>query len=216
VVDEPPQAPARGLSTAAETDPPRAGAREILGRALTGPEAESFGKYLKLLQKWQRSQRLVGSDDPGWITEHIFLDSLLFVRLLPAGARRILDVGSGAGVPGIPLKIVLPEAGMTLLEARAKRASFLSAVVRELGLRDCEVVNARLETIGDGRAGHYDALVMRCAGDPAGIYEEGRALLRPGGVMIASGPPRARATRVGTWREVEGPRGPRLFWVYRS
>src|SRR5207249_905098 len=93
------------------------------------------------------------------------------VRLLPPGARRILDVGSGAGVPGVPLKIVLADAALTLLEARAKRVSFLAAVVRELGLLQCEVLNARLDAIRGDRAGHYDAVVMRCAGDPTTLYE---------------------------------------------
>jgi len=167
------------------------------------------------LLKWQRSQRLVGSSDPDWIVDHVMLDSLLFVRLLPPAARRILDVGSGAGVPGVPLRIVLADAALTLLEARAKRVSFLSAVVRELGLRECEVLNARLEAIRADRAGHYDAVVMRCAGDPTTLYEAALPVLRPGGIVIASGPPRSRRIPVGAWREVDGPLGRRLFWTYQ-
>jgi 16S rRNA (guanine527-N7)-methyltransferase len=165
------------------------------------------------LLKWQRSQRLVGSSDPRWIVDHILLDSLLFVRLLPPATRRILDVGSGAGVPGVPLKIVLDETAFTLLEARAKRVSFLWAVVRELRLRDCEVLNTRLETLGGDRRAHYDAIVMRCAGDPTMLHEAALPVLRPGGVMIATGPPKRRPISVGDWRELDGPHGRRLFWV---
>ena len=163
--------------------------------------------------KWQRSQRLVGSADPDWVVDHILLDSLLFVRLLPSGVRRILDVGSGAGVPGVPLKIVLADTAVTLLEARAKRVSFLSAVVRELALRECEVVNARLETMRAQRSGDFDAVVMRCAGDPTTISATATAMLRQGGIVIATGPPKSRQTTIGSWQEVHGPRGPRLFWV---
>jgi 16S rRNA (guanine527-N7)-methyltransferase len=163
--------------------------------------------------KWQRGQRLVGSSDPDWITDHIVLDSLLFTRLLPLGAEHVLDVGSGAGVPGVPLKIVLGQTAFTLLEARAKRVSFLSAVVRELALRDCEVLNARLEAIADQRAAHYDAIVMRCAGDPTTLLPIALRLLRPAGVVIASGPPRRRPAPGGKWVEVEGPLGRRLFWT---
>jgi len=206
--------PARSR-TALAPESLRAGAAAILGRPLTEPEADLFKKYLELLLKWQRSQRLVGSSDPDWIVDHILLDSLLFLRLLPSGARRILDVGSGAGVPGVPLKIVLADAALTLLEARAKRVSFLSAVVRELGLRECEVLNARLEAICENRARHYDAIVMRCAGDPTTLYEAAIPVLRPGGVVIASGPPKARRIPVGAWLEVDGPRGRRLFWTYQ-
>jgi len=192
------------------------GVAAILGRPLTDAEADQFQKYLELLLKWQKSQRLVGSSDPGWIVDHIFLDSLLFMQLLPPAVRRILDVGSGAGVPGIPLKIVLANAAFTLLEARVKRVSFLSAVVRELGLRGCEVLHGRLETIRGARAGRYDAVVMRCAGDPTALYEVAAPVLEPGGIVIASGPPKPRRTRIGDWCEVEGPLGRRLFWVHPS
>jgi 16S rRNA (guanine527-N7)-methyltransferase len=189
------------------------GAADILGRALTDAEAAQFDKYLKLLIKWQRSQRLVGSAAPDWIIDHIVLDSLLFTRLLPWTAERILDVGSGAGVPGVVLKIVREHTAFTLLEARAKRISFLSAVVRELALRDCEVLNGRLEAIANERVAHYDAIVMRCAADPATLIPIAVPLLRPAGVIIASGPPTRRPSRGGEWVEVEGPLGTRRFWT---
>ena len=127
--------------------------------------------------------------------------------------RSVLDVGSGAGVPGVPIKIVLAGTAVTLLEARAKRVSFLLAVVRELALRDCEVVNARLEAIGAQRFGEFDAIVMRCAGDPTTFFTTATAMLRPGGVVIATGPPKRRQTPTGSWQEVDGPRGRRLFWI---
>ena len=201
--------------TALAPDRLGAGARAILGRPLTVLEAGRFGKYLELLVRWQRSQRLVGSSDPEWIVDHIILDSLLFARLLPPDTNRILDVGSGAGVPGVPLKIVLPRATFTLLEARAKRVSFLSTVVRELALEDCEVLNARLEAITD-RGGCYDAVVMRCAGDPVGLQESALPLLRRGGSMIASGPPKPGRGSGGDWKQVDGPLGRRLFWTVQQ
>ncbi len=137
------------------------------------------------------------------------------MRLLPSGVRRVLDVGSGAGVPGVPIKIVLANTAVTLLEARAKRVSFLSAVVRELALRECEVLNARLETMRAERSADFDAVVMRCAGDPKTLSTTATAMLRSGGVVIATGPPKSRQTPSGSWREVDGPRGRRLFWVYQ-
>ena len=176
-------------------------------------EGDRLDKYVDLLQKWQRAQRLVGSSDPAWIIDHIILDSLLFTHVLSAESQRVMDIGSGAGVPGVPLKIVLSGSAFTLLEARAKRVSFLSAVVRELALRDCEVLHARLETVAMNRPGHFDAVVMRCAGDPSSLQASTLSLLRPGGVVIASGPPRRRESRGGHWREIDGPLGRRQFWI---
>lgn len=158
----------------------------------------------------------MGSSGPGWIIDHIVLDSLLFARLLPSTAERVLDVGSGAGVPGIPLKIVLERASFTLLESRARRVSFLSAVVRELALRDCSIVNDRLESIADEQAASFDVATLRCAGNPIQLRDPVFRVLKPGGLMIAAGPPRQRVTSGGDWTEVAGPLGKRLFWVARK
>jgi len=194
----------------------RSGAGQILGRALSDIEADRLTKYLELLIKWQRGQRLLGSSEPGWVVDHIVLDSLLFIRLLPSTAQRILDLGSGAGVPGIPLKIVLEPVSFTLLEARAKRVSFLSTVVRELGLRRCEIVNGRVERMADDLATSFDAVVMRCAGDPTHLANVALGVLKPAGIIVAAGPPRRRPTPEGEWSEVDGPLGRRLFWLLRK
>ena len=110
------------------------GARRILGRALDQSEEGRFDKYLTLLIKWSSVHRLVGWTEPVWIVENLFLDSLLFLKVLPDTVRSLMDLGSGAGIPGVPLKIVRRHLQVTLLEARERRVSFLSTVVRELGL----------------------------------------------------------------------------------
>ena len=194
------------------------GAGAILDRPLTGAETEMFSIYLNLLIKWNRSQRLIGSAEPGWIVRRLFLDSLLFLKVLPAAAHRILDLGSGAGLPGIPIKIVKNDAELTLLEARRKRASFLSTVVRELSLQGARVMNARLEDVVEALAGQFDAVVMRCAGRLDELASSAMRLLTPGGVIIASGPPEESDLETGEWVSVRldaaGP--PRRFVVYRN
>jgi 16S rRNA (guanine527-N7)-methyltransferase len=182
------------------------GARSILGRALTEPEATAFEKYLKLLQKWQSVQRLVGSSDPEWIVEQLFLDSLLFVRLLPAGIESLADLGSGAGLPGIPIKIVRPEMSVTLIESRERRVSFLSTVVREVGLGRIQVVHARAEEIAASTPGAFDAVVMRCAGDPGGVMPVAMRLVAPNGTIVVAGSPTERPIEGGEWVEVPGVR----------
>ena len=184
----------------------RHGARNILGRELTEIEATQFGKYLDILRKWQSVHRLLGSGDPGWIVDRIFLDSLLFKRILPPGARDVLDVGSGPGVPGIPLKLVDPGLRLTMVESRQRRVSFLSAAVRELSLTETEVVGERLEGVVRQLAGLFDAVVARCAGDVGYLFGIGAHLVRPGGVVIASGPPKEHRLPAGQWVNVPGTR----------
>jgi 16S rRNA (guanine527-N7)-methyltransferase len=188
-------------------------ASSALGRPLTIDERDRLYKYLNLLAKWQKSQRLIGSADPTWIVDNVIVDSLLFRRAIPSGIAKLCDVGSGAGIPGIPLSIVMPDVDVTLIEARQKRGSFLSAAIRELALPNCRVLNERLENVRQELTGLFDAVVMRCAGDPAELIPQLSALLAPGGVVIASGPPKRDQVSGGSWLEVEGPRGVRRFWV---
>ena len=191
--------------------------RAILGRPLDQQELAAFGKYLTLLVKWQRVQRLVGSSDPEWIVEHLFLDSLLFLQVLPAELESLADVGSGAGFPGIPIKIVRPDLRVTLIESRQRRVSFLSAVVRELGLDRIQLLNERLERLGPDTEGKFGAVVMRCAGDPEALLPDARRLVSRGGTVVLSGPPEQRPISAGVWTEVEGvrPGQTRRFAVYR-
>ena len=148
---------------------------------------------------------MVGADAAEWIVIHIVLDSLLFLRVLPDGARAIMDLGSGAGVPGIPLRIVRPELQVTFLEARQRRASFLAEAVRELGLSNCRVVPERAEAAVKRLAGQFEAVLMRCAGEPKRMVPLAMRFLQRGGVAIVSGPPRAPGGCVaGSWVETSG------------
>lgn len=180
------------------------GAASILGRSLTPREATEFGKYLELLIQWQRVHRFVGSTDPVWIVEHLFLDSLLFLRLLPSTARTVLDLGSGAGVPGLPIKIVRRDIELTLIESRRRRASFLSTVVRELGLDRTYVVADRVEDRSRELEGRFDAVVMRCAGDVGDLIPLASRLVVSQGVIIAAGPPHPKPLAMGEWVTVPG------------
>jgi 16S rRNA (guanine527-N7)-methyltransferase len=178
----------------------------ILGREFTSAELDQLIKYLELLVKWQRVQRLTSSRDPDWITRHLILDSLLFLRVLPpritGGA--LLDFGSGAGIPGVPLAITLPETRVTLLESRQRRVSFLSEVIRELPLRNCRVEGQRAEAVDRSLEGVFDVAVIRCAGDPSKVVPLAMRFLADGGLVVVSGPPEGLPVAVGTWVEVEG------------
>lgn len=164
------------------------GAEPILGRPLTATETDRFTRYLDLLLAWQRVSRLVGSADPIWIVDRLMLDSLLFLHLLPPAPLDVLDFGSGAGFPGLPLKIVTEGFRMTLLEARRRRASFLSTAVRELGLRNVSVLNERADAAAVTLGHRFDAVVMRCAGAADTVFPAAAPFLRAGGLIVATAP----------------------------
>lgn len=188
-------------------------AAAITGSALTTEQVESFDKYLNLLQKWQRSQRLIGDSDTAWIVDNLFIDSLLFLKVLPLDFSSLADIGSGAGIPGIPIKLARPRTAVTLIESRAKRVSFLSAVIRELRLEAVRVVHSRVETFAETAASSFDVAVMRCAGDFAEILPAAARLVVPGGLVAASGPPDRPPLPAGDWRGVERPGGGRRLFA---
>ena len=157
-----------------------------VGRRLTESEAELLRKYLDLLIKWQTTTRLVGSVEPSWVAENVFVHSFCFLEALPEGTRRVADLGSGAGIPGLPIAIVRPDLKVTLIEAKQRRVSFLSTVVRELGLGSVTVVGDRIESLPPSYDGWCDAVVMRCAGSLSEMLEPALRLVRRGGVVVVS------------------------------
>ncbi|HSF05645.1 MAG TPA: 16S rRNA (guanine(527)-N(7))-methyltransferase RsmG [Methylomirabilota bacterium] len=161
-----------------------------------------FGKYLELLIKWGSVYRMIGSIDPEWIVENLFLDSLLFLGVLPMEARSILDFGAGAGLPGIPIAIVRPSGEMALLEAKRRRATFLSTTIRELGLSGARVLSGRAEDLVQELGGAFDAVVMRCAGRFDEVLPLAARFIRAGGIVVASGPEKPGSLRAGEWRTV--------------
>lgn len=194
-----------------------AGAERILGRPLTADEGALFGKYMSLLLKWDRVYRLVGSQEPDWIVDNLFLDSLLFARFIPAGRVDVIDIGSGAGIPGIPLRIVRPDIALTMVEARRRRASFLRTAVRELGLTRARVANERVEALLPAMAATFDVAVSRCAAKVDAVLSVGAALVRAGGLVVVSGPPAGHTLVTGSWVELDAGQGrSRRFAVLRT
>ena len=106
----------------------------LLGRAATPTERNAFGRYADLLILWNRTHHLTALKTRPEIGRGLFLDSLLFRAFLPQGPLRVLDIGAGAGIPGVPLRIVEPGLSLTLVESKRKPVSFLNALVRELGM----------------------------------------------------------------------------------
>ena len=164
----------------------------LLRRPPTGREVDAFSKYLSLLLQWNRVYSLTAYREPVDIIEKLLLDSLLFLPLLPIPPCQVLDLGSGVGIPGIPLKIVEPRLSLTLVEARRRRASFLVTLVRELQLEGVRVLGGRAEVLIKeivGLEGSFDVVVARAFGPLRALLPIALKFLRPGGRVIASGPP---------------------------
>ena len=163
------------------------------GLTVEPAEIERLGRYLWLLLETNTHHNLtaIKDVDEAW-TRHIF-DSLTLTAVLgelAAGEEgqgpRVIDVGSGGGLPGIPLAIALPGFRFTLLEATGKKAAFLRHAVTELGLGNVEVVAARAESAGreGGRRDAYDAAVARAVGPLAVIAELATPFVRTGGLAV--------------------------------
>jgi 16S rRNA (guanine527-N7)-methyltransferase len=164
----------------------------LLGRPATAVERKAFDRYADLLIHWNRTHHLTSLRTRAAIGRGLFLDSLLFRALMPAEARRVVDIGAGAGIPGIPLRIVDPDLSLTLVEARRKPVSFLRALVRELDLKDIRVHHGRAEDLAvelPELLGKYDIVLTRSVGLTPKLVGSAMRYLKQGGQLLASGPP---------------------------
>ena len=117
------------------------------GADLSDPLLEGLSRYLDLLIRWNRTINLTGLSSLDEAVDRLLVEPVIAARELPAGAIRILDVGSGAGSPGFPLKLAQPAAHLTLVESKVRKAAFLREVVRELRLTEVDVETARYEQL---------------------------------------------------------------------
>ncbi|MBF0337021.1 MAG: 16S rRNA (guanine(527)-N(7))-methyltransferase RsmG [Nitrospirae bacterium] len=147
---------------------------------------EAFGVYLRELKRWSRIHNLTAITEDVDIVRRHFLDSLLYLRCLPPDARSVIDVGSGAGFPGIPMKLVRPELLLCLLEPTGKKVAFLRHMVATLSLPDVTVLQGRVEDIPVIPGGTYDAAVVRSLFSVDAFLTKTAALVKPRGVMILS------------------------------
>ncbi len=155
-------------------------------------QSETFCHYYDLLCDWNQRVRLVGNTDADEILYKFFLDSLVLgraVRLNEAGAgRRLADVGSGAGFPGVPIAIAWPDVSVTLIESVSKKAAFLQMLATELGLANVTVICERAEVLGrtEQHREQYDVVLVRAVGDLALTAELCLPLVKVGGLMATT------------------------------
>jgi 16S rRNA (guanine527-N7)-methyltransferase len=154
------------------------------------PEAawSAIDAHVRLLLAWNASINLTAIRDVGAIAREHVVDSLTALPLLRrAGIDEFVDVGSGAGFPGLPLAAALPARRTLLVESIGKKARFLETVLAEIGLPGIDVAAVRAENLAaDPRhRGRWQAVVARAVTDLADLAELGLPLLRTGGLLVA-------------------------------
>jgi len=167
-----------------EGDLLRRTARDLARVELTDPHLERFQAYLDVLCLWNRRMNLTGIRSRERMVVELLADSLVPVPHLPAAAR-LLDVGSGAGLPGIPIKIVRPDIRIDLLEPLEKRAVFLRQAVRILGLEGIRVLQGRTDDRGiPFRPKGYDVVTARAVAGLQRVVEMCAPHVAQGGMLI--------------------------------
>jgi len=147
------------------------------------PLLDSIATYMELLLRWNRKLNLTAITDPQEMVTRNFAESFLAARWLPVESGRLCDVGSGAGFPGLELKLVLPRWHITLLEPTVKKAAFLAEAARTLELQGVEIERCRWE---DSKLspGSLDAVTSRALGGYEELAEWARSRLKTQGKLI--------------------------------
>lgn len=163
-------------------------AADLFNIHLNKIQAVAFETYLQELADWNQRINLTAIKNPDEVRTKHFLDSVSCLKVMRGTAmQRVIDVGSGAGFPGLPLKIVLPDIDLALVEATQKKAAFLTHMVEVLELSDVTVVAKRAEEVGQmaqHRAG-YDWAIGRAVASMPALAEYLLPLVRVGGFMLA-------------------------------
>jgi 16S rRNA (guanine527-N7)-methyltransferase len=146
----------------------------------TEEQSIQIGEYVELLLRWNQSLNLTSILDPQEIVSRHFGESMLLCNVLPVENCRLADVGSGAGFPGLAIKIIRPGVQLTLIESSQKKCAFLSEVVRTLGLSRIEILRSRFEEVRMAPRS-IDILTARAIGGWPRLLGWVRTLVNPGG-----------------------------------
>jgi 16S rRNA (guanine527-N7)-methyltransferase len=168
--------------------------------APSGDQLTKIREYISILLKWNKLLSLTSITDPIEIVSRHFGESMFASTVLPVENCRLADVGSGAGFPGLALKILYPSLRVILIESNGRKSAFLSEVVRSLNLTGVEVLPIRFEEMR-AEAGSFDIVAARALGGfPELLRFAKRALSERGHIVLwVGGEDTTRITSIGGW-----------------
>jgi len=157
-----------------------------MGLSLTLKQTGMLTAHAAELMAWNKKMNLTAIRDPQSIAEKHFIDALAVSRFI-TDEKRVMDMGTGGGFPGIPVKIMHPQVAFTLVDAVRKKVSFLNHVIRTIGLKDIRAVHARVEALAlePEIAGCFDAIIARGFTRLDAFADLALPMLRPGGTIWA-------------------------------
>ena len=178
------------------------------GSKISPLQAREFEKFYGLLTKWNRRINLtaleLGVTPPMETLDRLFIEPVIAAELVPAGPLALIDLGSGAGSPALPIKILRPAVRLTMVETKGRKAAFLREAVRTLGLDDVDVEQTRFQALPASMSSEFDIVMARALKLDEELLGTAMDLLKPTGRLITFGVDEAPGFRLADKRQLPG------------
>lgn len=183
-----------------------------MGLTVTESQARQFAIHGQCLMEWNRRINLTAITRPEDVAVKHFLDAIAPLVHLPAQGR-LLDIGTGGGFPGLPLKVMRPELSVTLIDGVRKKINFVKHVIRQLGLENIQALQVRAEALGCDRSfmGGFQVVVCRALADLDKLIDLAAPFLTPRGCIVAYQGPRGGGPSISEAHSACLTRGERRF-----